>query len=56
MAFSYSGGTYATIDDPLATGGTVVTSINDLGQIIAVMAFSYSGGCGNRNGGVVAAS
>ena len=26
--------TYTTIDDPLATFGTVATSINDLGQIV----------------------
>ena len=32
--FLYSGGIYTTIDDPLATGGTVATSINDLGQIV----------------------
>jgi hypothetical protein len=31
--FLYSGGTYTTIDDPLGFGGTVVTGVNDAGQI-----------------------
>ena len=40
--FLYSGGIYTTIDDPLATCGTVATSINDLGQIVGY--YDYASG------------
>ena len=33
-ASSYSGGTYTTLDDPLATNGTFAFGINALGQIV----------------------
>jgi probable HAF family extracellular repeat protein/ELWxxDGT repeat protein len=53
--FLYSGGTYATLDDPsasLANGGTIPHGINDLGQIVGFYidtnggqhSFLYSGG------------
>ena len=49
--FTYINGTYATLDDPLATGGTYAYGINDLGQIVGKYAdasgqhgFLYSGG------------
>jgi probable HAF family extracellular repeat protein len=32
--FLYSGGTYVTLDDPLATGLTAAFDINNLGQIV----------------------
>ena len=32
--FLYSGGTYVTLDDPLATGLTTAFDINNLGQIV----------------------
>ena len=51
MAFCIAGGTYTTIDDPSTTGGTILTSINDLGQIVGHYddasgnhGFLYSGG------------
>src|SRR6516162_3181733 len=34
--FLLSGGTYTTIDEPLATGGTSAQGINDVGQIVGV--------------------
>jgi probable HAF family extracellular repeat protein len=47
----FCGGTYTTIDDPLATNGTQAFGINDLGQIVGTYntsngthAFIYSGG------------
>ena len=49
--FLYSGGTYTTLDDPLATGGTTASGINDAGQIVGTYfngtgshGFLYSGG------------
>src|SRR5438876_629336 len=46
-----SGGTYTTLDDPLATTGTIDYGINDLGQIVGtyndasgIHTFLYSGG------------
>jgi probable HAF family extracellular repeat protein len=43
--------TYATIDEPLATGGTQALGINDFGQIVGgytgasgIHGFLYSGG------------
>jgi len=33
-AFLLSGGTYTTIDDPLANNGTIASGINDSGQIV----------------------
>src|SRR5258707_1379444 len=32
--FLLSGGMYTTLDDPLATSGTVASGINDTGQIV----------------------
>jgi probable HAF family extracellular repeat protein len=32
--FLYSGGSYITLDDPLATGGTYLSAINNTGQIV----------------------
>src|SRR2546426_1157699 len=51
-SFLYSGGTYTTLDHPLATGYTVATGINNKGQIVGYYAngssslhgFLYSGG------------
>ena len=50
--FLYSGGTYTTIDDPLATGKSSATGINDAGQVVGFYlgndghfhGFLYSGG------------
>ena len=49
--FVYSGGTYTTLDDPLATVGTNAFSINDAGQIVGLYTvgsvqhgYLYSGG------------
>jgi probable HAF family extracellular repeat protein len=51
--FLYSGGTYTTLDDPLATGTTLPYSINDPDQIVGFYSgigtfplhgFLYSGG------------
>jgi len=44
--FLYSGGTYTTIDDPLATNGTVATGINNSGQIVGY----YTDSNGTRHG------
>jgi hypothetical protein len=40
--FLYSGGTYTTLNDPLATNGTDVTGINDAGEIVGYY-FDISG-------------
>ena len=49
--FLYSGGTYTTIDDPLASGFTAAQGINSTGQIVGYYndnsgqhGFLYSGG------------
>src|SRR5262245_31456306 len=49
--YLYSGGTYITIDDPLASGFTVAQGINSAGQIVGYYGnnsgahgFLYSGG------------
>jgi probable HAF family extracellular repeat protein len=46
-----SGGSYTTLDDPLATNGTFANGINDLGQIVGTYntlsgthSFLYNGG------------
>jgi hypothetical protein len=40
----YDGSTYTTLDDPLATNGTVINGINDAGQIVG----SYTDGTGSH--------
>src|SRR5436190_23887020 len=50
--FLYSGGTYTTLDDPLARYGAVATGINNAGQVVGLYkdaslchhGFPYTGG------------
>src|SRR5262249_59848787 len=49
--FLFSGGTFTTLDDPLATAGTLALGINNAGQILgyytntsSAHGFLYSGG------------